>query len=144
MILHFWINIVWKISNIFIILVIFVFSLLPTQSIPLNKDIFNYDKILHLISYSILGTSFILADWNVLKLQSYRYYGKFEVFNSKLVLIFTLCTGYGFLIEILQLLSGYRNFDIIDWLFDILGVLLSIIGLIIYNHIKKSKKLLVN
>ena len=68
------------------------------------------DKVIHLLIFLVLAVLFKLS------------YPKIKYYNAILVLSF-----YGLAIEILQqILPTGRSFDLYDWIFDILGVLIGI------------------
>ena len=94
----------WKIIIFFIIVIILLFSLYPTHSVP---DHNNNDKIGHLLMYLLLTLPISIVKPNYF----YLFY-----------LFFVLLGGF---IEIIQPLFN-RHQDFLDFIFNAFGILLGI------------------
>ncbi len=77
-------------------------SLSPADRLPETPDV--SDKVLHLVAYAILGVFAALSQR-----------------RTRVLLTVALLTAFGYLIEILQGRTGYRDFDFRDLLADALG-----------------------
>jgi len=119
----------WK-SIIFTIIIMFL-SFVPPAGFkklpPIN--ILNFDKIVHMLMYSIL-TAIIIYDY------------KYKISNSPkrktlLFIILLYTTIFGGIIELMQEKWFYpRSAEWIDWLADIVGALLGIFFMYIFKQIR--------
>jgi len=108
-------------------LIILILSTIPTDVVP-DVEISYFDKLAHFGMYATLaaiwyGYDFLKAGFSTTK---------------KMITIFLLASGYGLLMEMLQLLffEG-RSFEFYDIISNIIG---SLIGVIIANNFFNSKK----
>lgn len=88
--------------------------------ISIDQDLAKFllqDKLLHMATFSFITF--------------FAYASKFNV--NRLVILLGLIL-YGLLIEIIQNYLSYRNFELLDLLFDIFGVLL---GYLSWKYLKK-------
>jgi len=108
-------------------LVILVLSGFPGESVP-NVMIDHLDKVIHFGMYATLS-----AIW-----YGYEFLKTGFSTTKKMITIFLLASGYGLLMEMLQLLffEG-RSFEFYDIISNIIG---SLIGVIIANNFFNSKK----
>jgi len=106
-------------------LVIFIGSSFPGNS-QVMKEIFLYDKLLHLLEYSVFG---FLISWAVLRADHLTHLGR------KIGLILLIGWGYGALDEIHQHFVPARSMDIHDFAADAIGIIL---GLGIYILLMKK------
>jgi len=108
-------------------LVILILSIIPNEVVP-DVEISYIDKLAHFGMYATLST--IWFGYDILKTG-------FST-RKKMITIFLLVSGYGLLMETLQLLffEG-RSFEFYDIISNIIG---SLIGVIIANNFFNSKK----
>lgn len=100
------------ISVILWLLVIFLLSAIPGKNYP--DQAFNYAIAAHILEYFVLA--FLLA----------RACGKYSF--KKLIFILAFCLLFGISDELHQSQVPFRDTDVIDWGFDVLGVGFGIIG----------------
>lgn len=95
----------WQIIGIVYLVFVLIISLIPTPNIetPLSHS----DKIVHFLIY------FIMVSW----------FGQTKLFRFKLRYIIVLSIVFGILIELLQSLTSYRQFESFDILANSLGSL---------------------
>jgi len=77
-------------------------SLAPADRLPSTANV--SDKLLHFGAYALLGVVAALAQR-----------------RNRIVVTIALLTAFGFLIEVLQSRTGYRDFELRDLLADALG-----------------------
>lgn len=102
-------------------------SIIPSASIP-EIDVSYLDKIVHFAMYAILA-----GIW-------FGYLVREDKSSPKklMVTVFLLASGYGLLMEILQLIFfESRSFEIYDIISNIIG---SLTGVIFVNNFFNSKK----
>ena len=99
-------------SVILWLLVIILLSSIPGKDYP--EEVFDYSIFAHLAEYFVLG--FLLA----------RAFGKYSF--KKLIFIIILCLLFGIFDEFYQSYVPFRDTSILDWVFDMIGVMLGIIG----------------
>ena len=105
---------------------------LPSKSLP---DVFNAgDKTIHLVAYFILA---FLVAFSMHFQRRNRYLSA----NYALVSILTVSL-YGFFDEVHQLVIPGRYFDMLDWVFNVLGTLLGVS--LSYFIIRKTSGVLSN
>lgn len=104
---------IWLLIGLCYIVAIFYLCLRKTA--PSAPVFPHFDKLLHFSAYFFLMSYFS----QILKFKSYK---------KSLPLFFTM----GVLIEILQLISGYRSFELLDILANTLGL---ICGLILFGKL---------
>ncbi len=106
-------------------LILFTLTSMPGYSLP--REIKISDKIEHLLAYAVFGILFNLYFWEKLR-EGYK----------KKYFYFTLILGgfYGLLDEIHQLFIPMRSGEVLDWLADMAGILIS---LVIVNRLLKIK-----
>lgn len=122
---NFWKTMAWAV-------LIVILSCLPEDNIPSPEwDILPYqDKILHLIFYCILSLFFIRA---------YQIQYKKSLANPDVVLIsLAFILVFGTILEIIQdKFIQSRNGEIMDLVFDMIGLVLALILLYLINYFKK-------
>lgn len=95
---------------------IFIGSSFPGNSVVM-KGIFHYDKLLHLLEYSVLGA--VIA-WAVI--HNYRVNGIYR----QIGLVLIIGWAYGALDEFHQSFVPARTMDIHDFAADALGIILGL------------------
>lgn len=122
---NFWKTIVWA-------ALIIILSCLPEDNIPSPKwDILPYqDKILHLIFYCVLSLFFIKA---------YQLQYKKPLLNPGVILIsLAFIFVFGMILEIVQeIFIRSRNGEIMDLVFNIIGLIIALVLLYLLNYFKK-------
>ncbi len=124
----FWKTIVWAI-------VIVVLSCMPVNDIQSQKwnILPHQDKILHLIFYCILSLFFI---------REYQIHFKKPVLNTGLFFIsFAFVFIFGIILEIIQekfIQSRYG--EIMDLVFDMMGLILAFLLIYLFSYFKKLLK----
>ena len=92
-----------------VFIIFFVTSLHVSSPVIIEEiDFLSIDKIAHSITFYFVGLWFV-----------------FITKKSQLIGLFIILCGYAFSMELLQASLGYRNFEWLDWVADILGILLS-------------------
>ncbi len=94
------------------LLVIFSLSSIPGNSYPSGS--FDYGFIAHLVEYFVLG--FLIV----------RAMGKYTF--KKLLFTIIFCSLFAIFDEIYQSFIPFRNVSVLDWMFDMIGILLGIAG----------------
>jgi len=95
-------------------LLIFIGSSFPGNNLVM-KGIFHYDKLLHLLEYSVFG---VIISWAVIRNDHVN--GIYR----KIGLVLLIGWGYGILDEIHQSFVPARSMDIHDFAADAIGVIL--------------------
>jgi VanZ family protein len=113
-------------------IVLAVATSLPSKSIP---DIFNVgDKSIHLVAYFILSS---------LVAFSFHFQRKYRHISANYVLVSILTVSlYGLIDELHQLFIPGRYFDMLDWVFNVIGTLLGVT--FSYYIIRRSSRMLSN
>ena len=115
----------YLIFAIFWTLLISALLLYPSHSLPQSSylKLIHFDKIVHIGLFTILSLSFLLCFRN-------------SHLITKLIIIF-LCCLYGIILEFVQeaFPSLHRGFEILDMLFNAIGVLL---GVFIFKKIENK------
>jgi VanZ family protein len=103
---------------------------MPGGNMPrlLFYDLMGFDKIIHLLSFT--GLSFLMLVGLFKQYSNGSYY-----FNIYVLTVVSL-SGYGILLEMLQWYVPSRNFELLDGLANILGVLF---GRFVFFVVYKSK-----
>jgi VanZ family protein len=109
---------------------IFIISSGPLPEMP-NIGIVWEDKIIHVIAYYVFGISLILF-----------LIANINYSNFKIIVILTLIIGslYAFSDELHQYYVPGRSPEILDWIADLLGIIIAVI----FVNIFKSKLMRVN
>ena len=107
-------------------LVLYTLTSMPGYSLPQGIKI--SDKIEHLLAYALFGVLFNLYFWE-----------KITALAKKKYFTLTIILGgiYAALDEVHQLFIPMRSGEILDWLADMVGIL---IALILINYLLKRKK----
>ncbi len=100
---------------------ILVLSHIPQQKIPEHEVLFRLDKVIHIISYSII---YFLALFSIKTTPTLRI--------KIIIFIFVLSLGY--IDEYTQEFFG-RTTSIFDWLADVMG---AVLGLIFFEIMNRS------
>ena len=125
---------IWLTGFILWTLFILLATVIPDTGkvIQQKTENFRWDYLEHFIAYFVLGTLFIL----------WRGDKNFSIRKTELIIIFATAGSYAILTEFLQLLIPGRAFNIIDILFNLTGVLCSIIFVyfyILHYYLKKKQ-----
>ena len=105
-------------------IIITLASLISARRISeiITVDVFNLDKVIHLIIYLVLS---VLLCWGILK-----YSNSTKLNISNIVYVFLFSSGLGILMEILQYqITSTRHFDMYDIIANIIG---AFIGCVIF------------
>jgi len=108
---------------IFYMVLMFSLSSIPGQTLA-SMDIPFYDKLLHLIEYTIFG---VIASWALVVKP------ELSEFPRRLVAVLILGCGYAFIDEMYQYFVPERSSDILDFAADVAGIILGLTLYLIYN-----------
>jgi VanZ family protein len=106
-------------------LFILILTLSPGSAVP-EVRIVGIDKAVH---FFLFGVLMLLTLWEFLKNK------KQEVPDNLFPLSFSLCIGYGIMIEFIQIYIPGRSFSVYDMMANTLGVLM---GFLIFRLMKKK------
>lgn len=103
--------------------VIMVVSVIPGADLP-SLSIWEPDKVMHVFVYAVL--TFLFFKW-------LKGFSTPVSLNKKAFIAVTVCILYGFIIELIQLILPTRSFDLLDELANMIGCLLSLIGILVFS-----------
>lgn len=106
-------------------ILIFYISSIPKPSMPMS-DVWNIDKVYHLIEYSIFGLLAYYAFVNA----------SFGIISKNAILLTVLFTAFfGATDEIHQFYVRGRQANVIDWIFDTVGGFLGVFCALLLNRL---------
>ena len=116
---------IWLTGFILWTLFITVLSVMPysREFIEQNSRILKWDSLQHFLAYFAMGTFYIM--WRGDRSYSIKW--------GELAVIFAVACSFSFFTEYVQLIIPGRNFNIIDMIYNLAGVLGSI--LIVYFYL---------
>jgi VanZ family protein len=116
---------IYFVQFLIVILGLLIMTSLPGEDIP-DIELFKFDKIIHLIAYFTLGTSFILF-----------LIGYYNFSNNFKILLFTFAFGliFGAIDELHQKLIPGRTASLYDWYANSIGIILSLIFIKSFKNI---------
>ncbi len=128
---------IWLTGFIVWTLFILLVSVIPDSKeiIEQSTENFRWDYLEHFLAYFAFGTLYIL--W-----RGDRY---FSIKGVELAVLFAIACSFSFLTEYMQLLVPGRTFNIIDVVYNLAGVLSSILIVYFYlvRHYMRKKNLII-
>ena len=108
-----WFKLGWLTAAIIFICLVFILSHIPQENLAEHSVLIRIDKFLHILAYGIITFLIISAI-------------KFRPYLRINLIVFVLVISLGYLDEYTQGFVG-RTVSVVDWLADILGVVLGLI-----------------
>ena len=123
----------WFILFVFWTLLLVFVSVYPDSKkiVIEGKSDFRWDYLEHFVAYSVFGGLYIV----------WRANADFTIRNIELAFLFSITCVFSMLTEYVQLLIPGRSFNVIDMLYNVVGVLIGILVtyfLIIRYYLRKK------